>query len=258
MSSELESVISLCRMVHSGKIEPFDVDFDYIMSVIKKHYPEIKDVREFCLDAQALKEVSTVLENQNKWIAHQSTTLYKDPFMLNQQLINMDIGSLADAFLKSWHPIVEMEQMSSKTLSNSLGYWGDLIPLDERWQEPEVEAKDTRYATRNEVHELGIIPAEGFGEIIEKFWRELGDEAGEDGTIDYWEWIGRDTYEETVYRAYVTVFLVSYGYANIDRNPLLEETTITHLEEPRPNPEQSKVSIPVMVDYEGWKYWRKE
>ncbi len=258
MSSELESVISLCRMVQNGKIEPFDVDFDYIMSVIKKHYPGIKDVKEFCLDAQALKEVSTVLESQNKWIAHQSTTLYKDPFMLNQQLMNMDIGSLAEAFLKAWHPIVEMEQMSSKTLSNSLGYWGDLLPLDERWQEPEVEMKDTMYATRDEAYELGYIPEEGFTEIVEKYWKELGEKAGTGGTMDYWKWISAETYMETVYRAYVTVFLVSYGYANIERKPLLEETKITHLEEPKPNPEQDKISVPVLVDYEEWKLWQEE
>lgn len=258
MSGELESVISLCRMVQSGKIEPFDVDFDYIMSVIKKYYPKIKDVRGFCLDAQALKELSTVLESQNRWIAHQSTTLYKDPFMLNQQLMNMDIGSLAEAFLKSWHPIVEMEQMSSETLTGSLGYWGDLIPLDERWQEPGVEAKETVYASINEAYRLGYIFEEGFSEIVEGLWKELGEKAGAGGTIDYWEWVGADTYDETIFRAYVTAFLVSYGYANIERKPLLEETTITHLEEPRPNPEKDKMSVAVLVDYEEWRQWRRE
>jgi len=34
--TELESVIGLCKMVQSGQIEPFDVDFDYIMGVIRR------------------------------------------------------------------------------------------------------------------------------------------------------------------------------------------------------------------------------
>jgi len=131
--SELESVIDLCRMVQSGKIEPFDIDFDYVISVIQKHYPKIKNVRDFCLDAEALKELSSVLERQNQWIEHKSTTLYKDPFMLSQSLMSLDIGAIADIFLKSWHPLVEMEQMSAATLAESLSYWGDLIPIDERW-----------------------------------------------------------------------------------------------------------------------------
>jgi len=31
--SELESVINLCKMVQTGKIEPFDIDFDYVVTV---------------------------------------------------------------------------------------------------------------------------------------------------------------------------------------------------------------------------------
>ena len=173
--SELESVIELCRMVQSGKIEPFDVDFDYIISVIKKYYPGIKDLEGLCLDARALKEISNVLESQNNWIAHQSTTLYKDPFMLNQSLMRMDIGALADAFLKSWHPVLEMEQMSSMTLAGSLSYWGGLIPIDERWSDEDVTPRETEYASMEEAARLGLIPEEGFIDIIEGFWRELGE-----------------------------------------------------------------------------------
>ncbi|MES0324452.1 MAG: hypothetical protein ABUK18_01055 [Candidatus Bathyarchaeia archaeon] len=256
--SELESVINLCRMVQSGKIEPFDIDFDYVMSVIKKHYPNLKNVQEFCLDAQALKELSLVLERQNQWIEHQSTTLYKDPFMLSQSLMAMDIGAIANAFLRSWHPLMEMEQISTKTLAGSLGYWGGLIPFDERWQDSLVEERDTEYASMDEAIKLGFIPGEGFTEIVENFWKELGERVGPGGIIDYWEWIGAETYEGTVYRAYRTVFMVGYGYANAHWDRLMEETKIIHNVEPRPDPGQQKVSLPMMVDYEEWKLWRNE
>jgi len=256
--SELESVINLCRMVQAGKIEPFDIDFDYVMGVIRKHYPGIRDVREFCVDAEALKELSGVLERQNRWIEHQSSTLYKDPFMLSQQLMRMDIGAIAEAFLKSWHPVAEMEQVSARTLAESLGYWGGLVPLDERWRGPDVEEVETGTATMGEAVELGLIPEEGFMELIEGFWRELEKKAGAGGRIDYWDWVGAETYPETVYRAYLTVFMVGYGYANAEWDRLLEETVIVHNPEPRPDPGRDKVSLPVMVDYEEWMNWRRE
>ena len=256
--TELESVIGLCKMVQSGQIEPFDVDFDYIMGVIRKYYPKIQSIEDFCLDATALKEVSNVLEKQSDWIAHQSTTLWKDPFMLNQQLMKMDISAIADSFLKSWHPILENEQISAQTLANSLGYWGGLIPFDERWQDPEVTIRDTEYASVQEAYDLGLLLKEGFSETIEKFWLELGEKAGQGGSIDYWDWIIADTYAETVLRAYLTMFLVSYGYANITHNRLIEETMIVHHVEPREDPGTDKISIPVMIDYEEWKLWRKE
>ena len=256
--SELESVINLCRMVQAGKIEPFDIDFDYVMGVIRKHYPGIRDVRDFCVDAEALKELSGVLERQNKWIEHQSSTLYKDPFMLSQQLIRMDIGAIAEAFLKSWHPVAEMEQISARTLAESLGYWGGLVPLDERWRGPDVEEVETGTATMGEAHELGLIPEEGFMDLIESLWRELEAKVGSGGRLDYWDWVGAETYQETVYRAYLTVFMVGYGYANAEWDRLLEETVIVHNPEPKPDPGRDKVSLLVMVDYEEWMNWRRE
>jgi hypothetical protein len=245
-------------MVQSGKIEPFDIDFDYVMSVIKKHYPNIKNVQDFCLDAKALKELSIVLERQNQWIEHQSTTLYKDPFMLNQSLMAMDIGKIADAFLRSWHPLVEMEQVSAKTLAGSLEYWGNVIPFDERGEGLLVEERDTEYASMDEARELGYIPEEGFMEIVEAFWNELGERVGPGGVIDYWDWIGSESYETTVYRAYITVFMVGYGYANTSWDRLMEEHKIIHNVEPRPDPGKAKVSLPTMVDYKEWKLWLDE
>ena len=255
---ELRSIIGLCRSVTAGSVEPFAVDIDYILGVIRKHYPEIKSLQEFCTDAEAISELSGVLKRQDEWIQHQSTTLYKDPFLLSQQLMKMEIGAIAESFLKSWHPVLEMEQLSAKTLAGSLVYWTDLLPMSMRWRPMDVTEVEAGTATMDEARELGIIPEEGFAEILEASWRELCEKAGVGGRIGYWEWIGADTYQETVIRSYLACFMVGYGYAEIVTDRFGENTELVHNPEPRAEPGREKISIPTLVDYEEWKRWRRE
>ena len=70
---------------------------------------------------------------------------------------------------------------------------------------------------------------------MEKFWDELKTSVakkGEDGKIRYWDFIGSDSYGETVDRAFMTSFLITYGYATLEIHPLEEETFFVPYEKP--------------------------
>jgi len=93
---------------------------------------------------------------------------------------------------------------------------------------------------------------------MEKFWHELEERVGEDGAIPYWSWIGSDTYEETVRRAYITSFLVSYGYASAKTDRFGDNIKIIYNAELRQEDESDRASLPIMVDHEEWMKWRED
>jgi hypothetical protein len=255
----LMSVIELCRLVKETGLDPFSVDTDYVLSIIREFFPNVKSLQDFCLDAEAIKELSSVIEKQSNWIEHQSTSLYKDPFLLERRIRELGGEKMAELFAQSWHPIVALEQMSITSLKDSMDYWKDLLPLDVRWTKKGPEAVETERASLEEAIKMGLISERDFTAELEALWEELKERVGEKGKMRYWDFIGAETYEETVWRAFIASFLVSYGYADLEVDRVEEETFII------PYKEQKGIqtlghtaSIPVLVDYEEWKKWREE
>lgn len=253
----LQRIIDLCKSVEERSLDPFLVDIDDIISIIRKYFPEWKSLDEFSLDAEAINRLASVIKLQSEWVRHRSTSLYTDPFLLEEKIRKLDKEELVDLFLGAWHPIIELEQISPHSLSNAINYWRSLLPLDERWLKTEVVETKLGTTSREELITQRIIMEKVFTEELKALWEELKSKVGEGGRIRYWDFVGVGSYEETLQRAYMTSFLVTYGYATLEVYRLEEEVYVRPFEKPVSIiGKKQVVSIPVSLSFEDWEKWR--
>jgi hypothetical protein len=154
-----------------------------------------------------------------------------------------------------------LEQLSLHSLAEAIRYWEALVPLKERWPELAVPEVGMGLASRDELIKQRILGDKVFSEELECYWQELKEKVvakGRDGKIFYWDFIGAETYEETVQRAFLTSFLITYGYATLEIRPLEEAVFIKPFEKPLAKVgTQQSISIPIAVTYENWQKWKK-
>ena len=256
-TEELRRIIEFCKSVESKGLNPFLVDVEDLVSIIREYFPSWKDPEDLCLDAETLNQIASVIKMQSEWIKHRATSLYRDPFLVEEKLRSLPTEKIAEVFLDAWRPIIELEQISIHSLREAMKYWDELAPLDERWQRTDFLQTEMGAATREEMIREGILSSEAFSSELERFWEELKQAGGEGSKVRYWDFIGAETYDETVRRAYLVSFLVTYGYAALEVHPLEEEIFI------RPN--QSQVSkedaqlfsFPISISTEEWARWRE-
>jgi len=258
---KLQRIIEMCRSVEERSLDPFLIDVDEIIHIIKEYFPEWKLPEDLCLDAETIHHLASVIKLQSEWVRHRSTSLYTDPFLLQEKIARIEKEVMVEIFLQAWHPVIELEQISIHSLAEALKYWESLLPLEERWKEIQPTEVETSLATREELIKERILRDKAFSEELENFWRELKDYAmkkGENGKIRYWNFIGAETYEGTLQRAFMTSFLVTYGYATLEIRPLEEEIWIKPYEKSIAKfGKKQLVSIPITVSLEDWTKWRK-
>ena len=257
-SERLQRIIDSCKSVEERGLDPFVVDVDDIIAVVRKYFPEWELPEELCLDAEAIHRLASVIKLQSDWVKHQSTSLYTDPFLLEDKIRRLNKKELANLFLRTWHPIVELEQISPHSLAEAIKYWENLLPMSERWQRSSPLEREIGSATREDMIAQRILTDKAFSQELENFWEELKRRVGVEGRIRYWDFVGADTYPETIRRAFLTSFLVTYGYATLEVYRLEDEIFIKPFKKPLSmQGEEQLISIPVSVSFEEWMRWKK-
>lgn len=259
---KLQHVIELCRSIEERSLDPFLLNVDEIIKIVREYFPEWETAEDLCLDAEAVNRLASVIKLQSEWVKHRSTSLYMDPFLLEEKIRSLEKDEMLSVFLQAWHPIVEQEQISLHSLAEAMRYWENLLPLKERWREfPQVET-ETSLTTREELIKQRILRENAFSEELQNFWQELKNKVkaeGVSGKIRYWDFVGAETYMETVQRAFLTSFLVTYGYATLEIHQLEEEIFIKPYEKPKTKiGKRQLTSVPIAVSVEDWMKWKRE
>jgi hypothetical protein len=249
---ELFRIIELCRRVEKRGIDPFEMDVARTIEKLRRYLPRWRLLEELLLDAEALSRVTRIIQLQEEWLKHRSSSLYVDPLLVELKVRLLEEERLARIFLQSWHPVASLDRLSSQRLLEGMDYWNLLPSREERLGEgglPEGGSGGEEEAPE----EFRIFSETEFQVLLRGILEDLKGRAGENGgRVPYRDFIRGETFGTTVERAYLLSFLVTDGTVDLEVDPLEEEISLRPRERPLPLEERKKVvSIPIALDPEG-------
>jgi len=235
-------------------IDPYEVEVEKALEIVRKYLPEWEIPEDLILDAETLNQISKIIDLQSEWLRNRASSMYVDPLMIELKVRMLNPRTLSDIFIESWHPLLEMERLTPERLEESIEYWKQLPPIEERLKEfPAPPSAELELTSMDALLRSGLLSEKTFDEVLQMFWQELKDRS-KVGKERYWSFILADTYKETILRAYITSFLVSYGYATLEIEPMKEDVFLIPFEEERRLVEKKRsFSMPISIDYETWK-----
>jgi hypothetical protein len=222
-------VIELCRSVERSSVNPFDVDIREKIVLLRKHLPEWKFLDELLLDSEAMLELAQIVKLQDEWLKHRASSLYIDPLLIQFKVKLLAKEALVEAFVRSWHPLAQVDQLSPKGLEKAFVYWRDLAPMSERFK-----AQFGNYGVKPgsidfaDLLQLRIFTQDQFEDRLDKIHEELTDKS-EGNWLDYKAFIKMESFEEKVVRAYLLAFLISEGKATLKTDPLTGQIWVASL-----------------------------
>ncbi len=210
--------------------------------VLKKYMPDWTLIDVMLGDSEALGQLVALAKLQESWLKHRASSLYIDPMLLELKIRLLTREDLADSFVKCWHPVAQVDQLTARGLERAFIYWRELVPMSERFKEQFGNfAVAPGQMNFEELQSLNIFSKEEFETRLRSIRDELVQAAG-DGEVDYRKFVGGPTFEETAVRAYLTAFVVTEGRANVRVDPLTEEIFLSPRDGP-PGSETKSVAI---------------
>ena len=214
---ELEELIETCVAIENRKFNPFLLDISEALSVIRRHSSHLRTLEDHLLDMRAITSIARVVGLQSANLRFQSSSLYVDPGMVKEKLDAASREQLAEFLLLSWHPIVELEQLTTDSTKEAKEYWDKMLSFFDRRKRLQLGPFTTPSPTDlEELARQRVVEEKAYTRKMQELWKELKESAGR-GKVDYWEFIQQPDFAQTISRAQLVSFLVSYGYANLQK-----------------------------------------
>src|SRR6266849_10031566 len=199
---ELEELIQTCVSIENRRFSPFLLDISEALSIIRRHSNKLRTLEDHLLDMRAITSVARVVGLQSANLRFMSSSLFVDPSMVKQKLDSLSREQLAEFLLLSWHPIVELEQLTLASTKEAKEFWERMLSFFERRKRlhlgPFVMPATT---DMGELAQMRIVDEKAYTRKMQDLWNELKERAGEDQRVDYWDFIGGSDFAQTVVRA---------------------------------------------------------
>jgi len=220
------------------------VDIKQKILLLRERLPEWKFLDELLVDSEAMLELAQIVKLQDEWLKHRASSLYIDPLLIQLKLKLLPKEALSEAFIKSWHPTAQVDQISPRGLEKAFVYWRDLQPMAERFKD-EFGSYGTRpgLVDYDDLVNLGVFTQKQFETTLTELDDELLRKSNGEW-VDYRDFLGNESYESKVLRAYLLAFLISEGRATLKTEPLTGKIWVRPLaEKSKALPKSVAVSI---------------
>ena len=241
----MKELAETCDAIAERKFNPFFLDVKLGVETLRQFFPLWETFQDHCMDAHTLNRLSEVVRLQNTQLKFQSSALYADPEFIVRKVERMSERRLVDVLLQSWHPLAELEQLTEETVTNALSYWDTLLPIAERWKKRQFnEGKPPSSINTETLTGLGVH-GEEFNKQINRVYEELQSACESSKLTDYWTFVRRSTYQETVQRAYLISFLITYGFAKLKTTE--GKLSLIPVDQPTGKAAANSISYPIPV-----------
>jgi hypothetical protein len=211
-ADSMRDAIETCERALRGEMLPHQVDAWELWGLLSKASDRLEEPEEYLLYASLLRLIVATVRLQCRWLRYEADELYVDSDLARERIAGLSTRTLNSIFLKSFHPIVEMEEMTARALEMGRDHWEELP--GERVQEEIAADGLLTYGLGSEAG-LMVLQEVTFDQLLAGLERELASEFGNDGgSLPYRDFLtrgGRADFAEMVTRSYLGSFLISQG-----------------------------------------------